>query len=102
MTGHPHVQERWEHPEEEYYVAKRGLDALSNGKKGSDSEELEIDAGPKGSSKAKKMHPFGQGIRQGSCRCLPKSALSPSSESSRCCRGCITITKGSAGKMTSQ
>ena len=63
MTGCPHVQERWEHPEEEYYVAKHGLDASSNGKKGSDSEELEIDAGPKGGSKAKKMHPFGQGIR---------------------------------------
>ena len=58
------MQERWEHPEEEYYVAKHGLGASSNGNEGSDSEELEIDAGPKGGSKAKKMHPFGQGIRQ--------------------------------------
>lgn len=64
MIGHPHVQERWEHPEEEYYVAKHGLDASPDGVKGSGSEELEIDAGPKGGSKAKKMHPFGQGIRQ--------------------------------------
>ena len=63
MTGHLYVQERWEHPEEEYYVAKHGLDASSNGKKDSDSEELEIDAGQKGGSKAKKMHPFGLGIR---------------------------------------
>lgn len=69
MTGHPHVQERWEHPEEEYYVAKHGLDASSNGKKGSDSEELEIDIGSNGGSKAKKMHPFGLGIRQVLSQC---------------------------------
>ena len=64
-------------------MAKHGHDASSNGKKGSDSEELEIDAGPKGGSKPKKMHPFGQGIRQGSCQCLQEVALSTSTESFR-------------------
>ena len=102
MIGHPHAQERWEHPEEEYYVAKHGLDASTNGKKSSDSEELEVDAGPKGSSKAKRMHPFGQGIRQASCQYLSGISLSLNTESVRCCRGCITIIKGSAGRMTSQ
>lgn len=58
------MQERWEDPEEEYYTARHASAASTNGRKGSDSE-LEIDAAPStaGGSKAKRMHPFGAGIR---------------------------------------
>ena len=85
IFGHPHVQERWERPEEEYYEAKHGLDASSNGKVGMESEELEIDAGPKGSSKIKRMHPFGLGIRQVLSQHMIHSAFSNSIRSCRCC-----------------
>ncbi len=59
------MQERWEDPEEEYYTARHVSAAPKDGKKGSDSEELEIDAASSSAtgSKAKRMHPFGAGIR---------------------------------------
>ena len=61
------LQERWEDPEEEYYMARHSSAAPAHGRKQSDSEELEIDAAPSSTSasKAKRMHPFGAGIRQG-------------------------------------
>ena len=51
------MQERWENPEEEYYLAKHAPEAAGQG---SDS-----DAAPRAGSKARRMHPFGQGIRYG-------------------------------------
>ena len=98
MTGHSHVQERWEHPEEEYYEAKHGPDASSNGKKGSDGEDLEIDAGPKGGSKVKRMHPFGLGIRQVLSQCLSVPALSQSTEPCKGCCGHFAVCKESVGE----
>ena len=44
------------------------------GAKHSDSEELEIDAAPPGTSgrKARRMHPFGEGIRQGPLKAVDR------------------------------
>ena len=52
---HDHTQDRWNNPEEEYYLAKHGPEAAGQG---SDSN-----AAMQAGSKARRMHPFGQGIR---------------------------------------
>ena len=68
------MQERWENPEEEYYTARHTSAAPMTGAKHSDSEELEIDAAPPGTSgrKARRMHPFGEGIRQGPLKAVDR------------------------------
>ncbi|CAK0787756.1 hypothetical protein CVIRNUC_010978 [Coccomyxa viridis] len=49
--------ERWENPEEEYYLAKHAPDLAGQGSASSAAPALQA------GSKARRMHPFGQGIR---------------------------------------
>ena len=55
--GRARLQERWENPEEENYLAKHAPDLAGQGSGSSATPALQP------GSKARRMHPFGQGIR---------------------------------------
>ena len=55
LMRHDHVQDRWENPEEEYFLAKHAPEAAGQG---SDSSSV-----VQARSRVRRMHPFGQGIR---------------------------------------
>ena len=57
VMRHARLQERWENPEEEYYLAKHAPDLAGQGSASSAAPALQA------GSKARRMHPFGQGIR---------------------------------------